>query len=111
MKVTIKGILKESEDNKQRYYTKLSKVLRPPYFRDLMTLNVPEEEWKDVLDIFYGEKIRYGYNLIGGEFQGGYISDNKFNILYNEDTDGSYYIRKFDKDGNVIYTYDSKRNN
>ena len=36
MKVTIKGIIKESNDNKQRYYDKVSKVIHPPYLRDLI---------------------------------------------------------------------------
>ena len=51
MKVTIKGIIKESNDNKQRYYDKVSKVIHPPYLRDLISLGVPPDEWKPILSI------------------------------------------------------------
>ena len=57
MKVTIKGIIKESTDNRQRYYDKVSKVIRPPYFLDLMSLGVPQEEWVEVFKTLYKDKI------------------------------------------------------
>ena len=61
MKVTIKGIIKESTDNRQRYYSKVSKVIRPPYFVDLQSLGVPEDEWVEVFKTLYKDNTKITY--------------------------------------------------
>lgn len=105
MKVTIKGIIKESTDNRQRYYSKVSKVIRPPYFLDLMSLGVPQEEWVEVFKTLYKENVLVSTFQRGEEITGGIVTDKETNILYYEGEGGDYTMRKFDKNNNVTYLY------
>lgn len=105
MKVTIKGIIKESTDNRQRYYDKVSKVIRPPYFLDLMSLGVPQEEWVEVFKTLYKENVLVSTFQRGEEITGGIVTDKETNILYYEGEGGDYTMRKFDKNNNVTYLY------
>ena len=105
MKVTIKGIIKESEDKKDRYYGKVSKVIRPPYFLDLMSLGVPQEEWVEVFKTLYKENVLVSTFQRGEEITGGIVTDKETNILYYEGEGGDYTMREFDKNNNVTYLY------
>lgn len=105
MKVTIKGIIKESTDNRQRYYSRVSKVIRPPYFLDLMSLGVPQEEWVEVFKTLYKENVLVSTFQRGEEITGGIVTDKETNILYYEGEGGDYTMRKFDKNNNVTYLY------
>ena len=105
MKVTIKGIIKESTDNKQRYYDKVSKVIRPPYFLDLMSLGVPQDEWVEVFKTLYKENVLVSTFQRGEEITGGIVTDKETNILYYEGEGGDYTMREFDKNNNVTYLY------
>ena len=105
MKVTIKGIVKESEDKKDRYYGKVSKVIRPPYFLDLMSLGVPQEEWVEVFKTLYKENVLVSTFQRGEEITGGIVTDKETNILYYEGEGGDYTMREFDKNNNVTYLY------
>ena len=105
MKVTIKGIVKESEDKKDRYYDKVSKVIRPPYFVDLETLSVPEDEWIDVFISLYKEDVKVSTFFRDKQITGGVVTDKETNILYYEGEGGDYVIREFDKFNNVTYLF------
>ena len=105
MKVTIKGIIKESTDNRQRYYSRVSKVIRPPYFLDLMSLGVPQEEWVEVFKTLYKENVLVSTFQRGEEITGGIVTDKETNILYYEGEGGDYTMREFDKNNNVTYLY------
>ena len=105
MKVTIKGILKESEDNKQRYYDKLSKVIRPPYFVDLERLSVPQDEWKGVFRTLYNQNVLVSSFYRDDRVTGGIVTDKGTNILYYEGDSGDYVMREFDKNDNMTYLY------
>lgn len=102
MKVTIKGIVRESEDKKDRYYDKLSKVIRPPYFLDLISLGVSDDEWDMVLSKVFKQPVRVSTFYLGNDLNGGIVIDRKTNILYHEG-EGEYIIREFDKNNNVTY--------
>jgi hypothetical protein len=111
MKVTIKEIIKEvikeSNDKRQRYYDKISKVMNPPYFADLQKLGVPQDEWEDVFKTLYKYDVLVDSFLDGrGKFRG-IITDKKSNTLYSEGEGGNYDIREFDKDNNVTYHFKS----
>jgi len=105
MKVTIKGIIKESNDNRQRYYDKVSKVIRPPYFVDLETLSVPQDEWRDVFKTLYNQNVLVSSFYRDDKVTGGIVTDKVTNILYYEGDSGDYVIREFDKNNNVTYLY------
>ena len=105
MKVTIKGIVKESEDKKDRYYGKVSKVIRPPYFLDLMSLGVPQDEWVEVFKTLYKVNVLVSTFQRGEEITGGIVTDKETNILYYEGEGGDYTMREFDKNNNVTYLY------
>ena len=102
MKVTIKGIIKESTD---RYYNKVSKVIRPPYFVDLQSLGVPEDEWVDVFISLYKEDVKVSTFFRDKQITGGIVTDKETNILYYEGEGGDYTMREFDKNNNVTYLY------
>ena len=105
MKVTIKGIIKESTDNRQRYYDKVSKVIRPPYFVDLETLSVPQDEWVEVFKTLYKENVQVSTFYRDKQVTGGIVTDKETNILYYEGDSGDYTMREFDKNNNVTYLY------
>ncbi len=105
MKVTIKGIIKESTDNRQRYYSRVSKVIRPPYFLDLMSLGVPQEEWVEVFKTLYKENVLVSTFYRDKQITGGIVTDKETNILYYEGEGGDYTMREFDKNNNVTYLY------
>ena len=105
MKVTIKGIIKESNDYKQRYYDKLSKVIRPPYFVDLQRLGIPEDEWRGVFYTLYNQNVLVSSFYRDEQITGGIVTDKGTNILYYEGEGGDYVIREFDKNDNVTYLF------
>ena len=105
MKVTIKGIVRESEDKKDRYYDKVSKVIRPPYFVDLMSLGVPQEEWVEVFKTLYKDNVLVSTFYRDKQITGGIVTDKETNILYYEGEGGDYTMREFDKNNNVTYLY------
>ena len=105
MKVTIKGIIEESNDNKQRYYDKVSKVIRPPYFVDLQSLGVPEDEWVEVFKTLYKDNVQVSTFFRDKQITGGIVTDKETNILYYEGEGGDYTMREFDKNNNVTYLF------
>jgi hypothetical protein len=102
MKVTIKGIIKESTD---RYYDKVSKVIRPPYFVDLISLGIESEEWDKVFTKLYKQPVRTSSFYRSEQITGGIVTDKETNILYYEGDSGDYIMREFDKNNNVTYLY------
>lgn len=103
MKIKIKGILKETEDKKDRYYDKLSKVIRPPYFVDLQSLGVTDDEWDKIFSRLFKQPVRVSSFYLDNKLNGGVVIDKETNILYNEGDGGQYVIREFDKNNNVTY--------
>jgi hypothetical protein len=110
MKVTIKGIVKESTDKKDRYYDKVSKVIRPPYFVDLQSLGVPEDEWVDVFISLYKEDVKVSTFFQSGKITGGIVTDKETNVLYYEGNRSEFTMREFDKNNNVTYLYQTDGN-
>ena len=102
MKVTIKGIVRESEDKDDKFYDKLSKVIRPPYFLDLISLGVSDDEWDMVFSKVFKQPVRVSTFYLGDDLTGGIIIDKETNILYHEG-EGEYIIREFDKNNNVTF--------
>ena len=105
MKVTIKGIVKESEDKKDRYYDKVSKVIRPPYFVDLISLGIESEEWDKIFTKLYKQPVRTSSFYRSEQITGGVVTDKETNILYYEGDSGDYIMREFDKNNNVTYLF------
>jgi hypothetical protein len=110
MKVTIKGIIKESTDNRQRYYDKVSKVIRPPYFVDLETLSVPQDEWVEVFKTLYKENVQVSTFYRDKQVTGGIVTDKETNVLYYEGNRSEFTMREFDKNNNVTYLYQTDGN-
>jgi len=97
MKVTIKGIIKENrEDKKDRYYDKLSKIIRPPYFYDLKSLDIPKHLWDKILSIKFNQKV----GVSGGDY---IVYNSNGNIIYSENSNGKWVKYGHDLNGNRIY--------
>lgn len=103
MKIKIKGILKESEN---KYYDKISKVIRPPYFLDLLSLGVSDYEWDKIFSILYKQPVRVSSFYMDNKLNGGMVIDKKTNILYVEGENGVYTINEFDKNNNITFKLD-----
>jgi len=47
----------ESEDKFHKYHTKLSNVIKPPYFRDLKSLKIDFQDWQPILSIIFDRDV------------------------------------------------------
>jgi hypothetical protein len=47
----------ESEDKFHKYHTKLSNIVKPPYFIDLKRLGIDFKDWKPILSILFDRDI------------------------------------------------------
>ena len=107
--------LNESVD----YYDKLLNVLQPPYFRNLETMGISEDQYETIFSKLYGEPVsKYddsilnekGYQIYYEDSDGfwnKYEYDNNGKEIYYEDSDGYWVKKEYDNNGNQIYSINS----
>jgi hypothetical protein len=101
MKVTIKGILKESKED---VIEKISKSLEKPYFKDLINMDIPKGLWKDIFSNLFNQKVIV--DTIN--YEGYSVVDKNSEIIYFETDNGAWQIYEHNEYGNLIYYYNSK---
>jgi len=99
MKINIKGIIKKNKDfNVVResvdYYDKIINILEVPYFKNLETMGIPEDQYETIFSKLYGEPVS-NYNEE--------VYDSNGNQIYYEDSDGFWWKREYDDNENEIY--------
>jgi hypothetical protein len=85
--------LNESVD---KYYN-ISKVLNPPYFRDLVTLGIPQKEWDDIFKHIFKDKDIYVLyiGITDSDLDTGVIVDrDSKTFIYRENGHGNYQFGK-----------------
>ena len=124
MKITIKNIIKENIDPEEKYINKLSGILKPPYFYNLIVTETPENLWSRILSKVFNQEVTHyiwvnndnnifnsNNNLIYKEDYDGYWEkyeyDSNNNQIYNENSDGDWYKREYDSNNNQIYYEDN----
>ena len=117
--------LNESTD----YYGKLLNILKRPYFRNLESMGISEDQYETIFSMLFGEPVlidmdedqRRGYwrkriinerdDIIYYEDSNGRIDyseyDENGNEIYNENSDGDWSKYEYDSNGNIIYREDS----
>ena len=98
MKITIKNIIKENIDPEEKYINKLSGILKPPYFYNLIVTETPENLWSRILSKIFNQEV----TLINNK-----IYDSNDNLIYYEDSNGYWYKQEYDSNNNLIYYEDS----
>jgi hypothetical protein len=99
----IKRVIRESINESVDYYDKIISLLEKPYFQNLITMGIPEEQWEKIFSKLYGEPVQLSENSDSYE-----IFNDKGNIIYYENSEGYWVKREFNKNGKVIYFEDSK---
>ena len=94
MKITIKNIIKENIDPKEKYINKLSSILKPPYLHNLRITETPEHLWGRILSKVFNQEV----TLIDNR-----IYDSNGNRIYYEESDGYWRKREYDSNNNLIY--------
>jgi len=103
MKVSIKGILKESKED---VIEKISKSLEKPYFKDLKDMGIPENLWDDIFSNMYDREISI-LTKNDGNLKEVYFDKEK--VLYLEYIDDHHWVEsKYDKYGNIVYAESSE---
>ena len=71
----------ESEDKFRKYHTKISNVIKQPYFRDLKSLKIDFQDWQPVLSIIFDREV-----ILDGvsASQTNVLDPNSGDILYLE---------------------------
>jgi hypothetical protein len=110
----VKQVLVESED----FYSKLINILDKPYFQNLISIGIPEEQWETILsklynkpvtidEIFKGFQIIYKGRQLYGESIGirwvSYDYDDLDNVIFYENSDGEWEKSEYDDNGFEIY--------
>jgi YD repeat-containing protein len=80
------------------YYDKIVNILEKPYFRNLETMGISEDQWEKVLSKLYNQPV----SLYTEE-----VYDSNGKPLYYEDSDGEWEEWKYDDNGREIYNEDS----
>jgi len=96
-----KEIESKMEDNNlnesvDKYYN-ISKVLNPPYFRDLVTLGIPQKEWDDIFKHIFKDKDIYVLyiGITDSDLDTGVIVDrDSKTFIYRENGHGNYQLDK-----------------
>ena len=108
-----------NESTEDRYYDKLLSILQPPYYQNLETMGIPEDQWETILSKLYNQPIRkddeYLYdkngNLIYREYSDGYWEKSEYDDngkrIYSENSNGYWINQEYDSNGNEIYHGDS----
>jgi hypothetical protein len=112
----VKRVINESVD----YYDKIVNILEPPYFKNLITIGISEDQWDDVLSKVYGESVKHvdydgtrfnlhnemGYRIYGEVIGGRWVKygyDINGNNTYYENSDGEWEKWEYDSDDNQLY--------
>ena len=102
MKVTIKGILKESNTEKYfNYLRRVSEVIDPPYVKNMKMFDIPSDYWHVVLSYIFntnGYIDKHRLRRSGGRIID-FFDDDHNNHIYREDKSG-WFIYKWE--GNRI---------
>ena len=120
MKITIKNIIKENIDPEEKYVNKLSSIINPPYFYNLIITETPEHLWNRILSKIFNQEVTlfnnkiYDYsngNLIYSENSDGYWVKHEYdsnnNLIYSEESDGYWVKHEYNDVGNLIYRENS----
>jgi YD repeat-containing protein len=98
MKKLIKKILREEINKSDRHYRILDKIsehVQLPYFKSMEGLTIYEKDDQEyIMRKILGDDMR---------IEGGYIYDDKGNMIYIEYSDGWWKRNKYDDNGNMIY--------
>jgi len=92
MKSLIRKILKEETTN--RFIEKVANYIKIPYFKNMESLGLTEDEYEMVLSKVYGQPVT---------INGNNVYDQYGNRIYFEDSDGNWIKRGYDINGKVIY--------
>ena len=126
MKNLIRKILKEETNNK--FIDKVVNYLDPPYFKNMESLGVTDNEYRLVLSKIFNQPVRiyepvriYGRdvhnekgNVLYWELEDDYWDkwdyDDNGNEIYYENSQGDWIKWEYDDKGNEIYVEDSNGN-
>lgn len=98
MKITIKNIIKENIDPKEKYINGIINILKPPYFNFLRVNEVPKYLWYRILSKVFNQEL---------EVSGDNIYNSNGNVIYLENSNGYWYKQEYDSNNNEIYYEDS----
>jgi hypothetical protein len=104
MKITIKNIIKENIDPEEKYINKLSGILKPPYFYNLIVTETPENLWNKILSKVFNQEVTH-YIWVNSDRM--VLFDSNNNKIYNEDSNGYWEKQEYDSNNNQIYYEDS----
>lgn len=120
MKNLIRKILKEETNNK--FIDKVVNYLEPPYFKNMKSLGVTDNEYPLVLSKIFNQPVTitgkdvYNEegNVIYWELEDDYWDkwdyDHNGNEIYYENSNGDWIKWEYDDKGNEIYVEDSNGN-
>ena len=98
MKVTIKGILNESNTEKYfNYLKRVSEVIDPPYVKNMKMYDIPSDYW--------GVVLSYIFNT-NGYVDKQRLRRSKHKVIDFFDDDHNHHIYREDKSGWFIYEWD-----
>ena len=79
----------------------------PPYFKILKHFDLSDGEIDYILYGIFGEPVRYSYDII---YDNKVIYNENGNVIYYEDSEGTWEKTEYDDYGKVIYYEDSYGN-
>jgi len=86
----VKRVISESVD----YYDKIVSILEPPYFKNLRSIGINENQYETILSKVFNQTVeKFPENLY----------DTNDNLIYHENSDGQWVKYEYDDNGNVIY--------
>ena len=95
----IKRVIRESINESVDYYDKIIPLLEKPYFQNLISMGIPEEQWEKIFSKLYGEPVQ----LI--ETSDSYrLTKENGQMLYFENSYGNWYRYESNKNGGVSYS-------
>ena len=119
----IKRVIRESINESVDYYDKIISLLEKPYFQNLISMGIPEEQWEKIFSKLYGEPVQlietsdsyaltkengqmlYFENSYGNWYR--YEHNKNGGVSYRENQDGNWYRKEYDDRGYVIYIEDN----
>ncbi len=79
----------------QRYIDYIVNDIEKPYFKNMgEQYGLKDNEYESVLSKLYNQPVTIGDN---------YVYDKNDNLIYYENSDGSWVRYKYDTNGNIIY--------
>jgi YD repeat-containing protein len=93
-----KEITESTDDD--RYYDKIINIIEKPYFKNLKSMGVSEEQWETIFSKLFGEPVNIDFS--------GTIRNNKGKVIYTETSEGDWTRKEYDNNGRTIYNENSK---